>query len=57
VLEKLATRLLEKEVITHEEIKEILGPRPYGRPEQEQWLKFNEPTTNPKPTATSTATA
>jgi AFG3 family protein len=38
-LEQLATTLLEKEVVTHDEIKAILGPRPYARPEHEQWLK------------------
>jgi hypothetical protein len=26
-------------VVTHDEIKAILGPRPYARPEHEQWLK------------------
>jgi AFG3 family protein len=57
LLEKLAARLLDKEVVTHDEIKEILGPRPYTRPEQEQWLKFTEPTTDSKSTTTATATA
>ncbi|WP_412060451.1 ATP-dependent zinc metalloprotease FtsH [Rubrivirga sp. IMCC45206] len=54
-MERLAQALLEKEVLNENDLKEVLGPRPYARPEHEVGVTAEgEPVNLPPGPASST---
>ena len=48
-MERLARALLEKEVLNENDLREVLGPRPYKRPEHEPGVTAEGEPVNPPP--------